>query len=69
VLYLPGQEVVDGAAHVVGIRSRLLVRRIRLTASGEMEAVCDNPAFVREGADLIEPDQVVGRVLWVAHAP
>jgi hypothetical protein len=32
-----------------------------------MEAVCDNPAFAREGSDLLEPEQIVGRALWVAH--
>ncbi|MNU39049.1 hypothetical protein D3C71_277360 [compost metagenome] len=67
VLFLPGGEVVDGATHVVSIRNRLLVRRVRLAASGEMEAVCDNPAFAREGSDLLEPEQIVGRALWVAH--
>jgi hypothetical protein len=69
VLFLPGAGVIDGAVHVVGIRNRLLVRRIRISASGGMEAVCDNPAFSREGSDLLEPDQIVGRALWVAHTP
>jgi hypothetical protein len=69
VLFLPGGEVTDGAAHVVSIRSRLLVRRVRFSASGEMEAVCDNPAFAREVSDLLEPEQIVGLALWVAHTP
>jgi Bacteriophage CI repressor helix-turn-helix domain. len=67
IIFIPDDEAMDGAAHVVRIRNRLLVRRVRFSAVGELEAVCDNPAFVREGADIMEPNQIVGRVLWVGH--
>ena len=57
----------DGAAYVVSVRGRLVIRRVRVRAGGELEAVCDNVAFRPETADLLDPAQIVGRVLWTAH--
>lgn len=67
VLFLLGSEPVDGVAHVVRIRDRLAVRRIRVGADGAIEVVCDNPAFVREGGEPVSDEQLVGRVIWVSH--
>ncbi|NTF17230.1 hypothetical protein G6L37_02140 [Agrobacterium rubi] len=68
VLFLLGQEIVDGMAHVIRIRDRLVVRRIRMGVDGTSEAFCDNPAFAREAADPVSDDQIVGRVIWISHA-
>lgn len=68
ILFLLGAEPVDGSAHVIRIRDRLAVRRIVFGASGSLEVVCDNPAFVREGGEPVAEGQLVGRVIWISHA-
>lgn len=69
VLFLEGAEPMDGSAHVVRIRDRLCVRRIVFATNGSLEVVCDNPAFAREGSEPVASEQLVGRVVWISHAP
>jgi hypothetical protein len=67
VLFLHDPGVIDGKPHVLKIRERIVVRRVVVRGNGVLETVCDNPAFVREAPDVISPEDVLGRVLWVGH--
>ena len=67
VLFALGAEVVDGMVHVVRIRDRLVLRRIRIGTDGHPVAICDNPAFAREDAEPVSDGQILGRVVWVGH--
>lgn len=58
----------DGRVHLISANGVPVLRRLRIRINGEIEAICDNPAFA-SSVDLVSPDNVIGEVLWVAHKP
>lgn len=62
-------EAVDGSLYVLMIRGRPICRRIRIRQDGLLGAVCDNPAFGAEAAEILDESLIHGRVLWISSRP
>ena len=60
------RPVKSEGVYVINLHSALLVKRLRLRISGEMDVVSDNPLYGTEtvNGDQLGQLQIVGRVVW-----
>lgn len=60
------RPVKSEGVYVINLHSTLLVKRLRLRISGEMDVVSDNPLYGTEtvNGDQLSQLQIVGRVVW-----